>query len=236
MRLDKFVAHTSPHSRSEVRRLLRTDRLSVNGKPVRDAGLALQDTDVVTLDGCVLALAGLRYFMLHKPAGVVSATEDGTHRTALDLLQSERREGLHLAGRLDIDTTGLLLITDDGQWSHQMKAPGRHEKRYRVQTARPISQDAIAQFASGLRLRGEEDTPTRPARLEITGPCTALVWLQEGRYHQVKRMFAALGNHVEALHREAIAGIELDPALAPGAWRALSALEIACALPVDPPR
>lgn len=235
MRLDKFVAHSSPHSRSDVRRLLRDARLCVNGLPVRDAGLALGTNDVVTLDGQVLRLSGPRYFMLHKPAGVVSATEDGEHRTVLDLLQNENRDGLHVAGRLDIDTTGLVLITDDGQWSHRVKAPGRHEKRYRVQTARPIAAEAVAQFTSGLRLRGEEDTPTRPARLEIIGPCEALVWLQEGRYHQVKRMFAAIGNHVESLHREAVAGIELDPGLAPGAWRALTAAEIASALP-DPAR
>ncbi|MDI1302163.1 MAG: pseudouridine synthase [bacterium] len=236
MRLDKFVAHTSAHSRSDVRRLLRDKRVCVNGQPVRDAGLALTAADLVTLDGNALTLTGPRYFMLHKPAGVVSATEDSEHRTVLDLLQTEGREGLHVAGRLDIDTTGLVLITDDGQWSHRIKAPGRHEKRYRVQTARPIEADAVTRFAAGLSLRGEEDTPTRPARLEITGACEALVWLQEGRYHQVKRMFAAIGNHVDALHREAVAGIELDPALAPGAWRALTAEEIASGQLTDLPQ
>lgn len=230
MRLDKFVAHTSPHSRSEVRRLAHAGRLCVNGQPVRDPGLAVGENDVVTLDGERLSLRGPRYFMLHKPLGVVSATEDGQHRTVLDLLVGEAREGLHMAGRLDIDTTGLVLVTDDGQWSHRVKAPGRHFKRYRVRTARPIETSAIALFETGMRLRGEEDQPTLPARLEILGPQEALVWLQEGRYHQVRRMFAALGNHVEALHREAVAGIELDPALAPGGWRALTAAEIALGL------
>lgn len=229
MRLDKFVAHASPHSRSEVRQLLRAARICVNGMAVRNAGLTLTPVDVVTLDGMTLALGGPRYYMLHKPAGVVSATEDGAHSTVLDLLGKERREGLHMAGRLDIDSTGLVLITDDGQWSHRVKAPGRHEKRYRVQTARPVNKEAVVQFADGLRLRGEEETPTRPARLELVGPCEALVWLQEGRYHQVKRMFAAIGNHVEELHREAVSGIELDPALLPGQWRALTAREIASA-------
>lgn len=227
MRLDKFVAHTTPHSRSEVRLLLRAGRLRVNGQPVKDAGLALGHADAVTLDGTLLTLRGPRYFMLNKPAGVVSATEDGEHRTVLDLLRGENPEGLHIAGRLDIDTTGLVLITDDGQWSHRVKAPGRHEKRYRVQTARPIPDDAEAQFAGGLRLRGEEDQPTLPARLQKLGPCEALVWLQEGRYHQVKRMFAAIGNHVECLHREAVAGIELDLALSPGEWRPLTPGEVA---------
>jgi 16S rRNA pseudouridine516 synthase len=228
MRLDKFIAHNSPHSRSEVRLLLRAGRLTVNGAAVRDAGLILRPQDVVTLDGTALSARGPRYFMLHKPQGVVSATEDGDHRTVLDLLGGEERDGLHIAGRLDMDTTGLVLITDDGQWSHRIKAPGRHEKRYRVQTARPIATSAVAAFAGGLLLRGEEDQPTRPARLEIIAPCTALVWLQEGRYHQVKRMFAAIGNHVETLHREAVAGIELDLSLPEGGFRPLRPAEIAC--------
>lgn len=229
MRLDKFVAHTTPHSRSEVRQLARNGRLQVNGQPVRDPGLALASTDIVSLDGQELRLTGPRYYMLHKPAGVICATADGMHRTVLDLLPVAERRGLHVAGRLDIDTTGLVLLTDDGPWSHRLTAPGRHDKRYRVRTARPVDPATIAQFATGLHLRGEEDDPTLPARLEITAPCEALVWLQEGRYHQVKRMFAATGNHVDALHREAVAGIELDPALPPGSWRALSAAEIACA-------
>lgn len=227
MRLDKFVAHCTAHSRSEVRRLAHAGRLRVNGLAVRDAGLALSADDVVTLDEQRLRLSGPRYFMLHKPVDVVCATEDGDHVTVLDLLRGERRDGLHIAGRLDRDTTGLVLITDDGAWSHRLTAPGRHDKRYRVWTARPISAEAVAQFAAGLCLRGEEDDPTRPARLELVADCEALVWLQEGRYHQVKRMFAAVGNHVERLHREAVAGIELDPALAPGEWRALTAAEIA---------
>lgn len=227
MRLDKFIAHTSPYSRSEARQLLRAGRIAVNGRAVRDAALALNATDAVTLDGQPLALRGPRYLMLNKPLDVVCATEDGEHRTVLDLLRGEDREGLHVAGRLDIDTTGLVLITDDGQWSHRIKAPGRHEKRYRVRTARPIAADAADRFAAGLALRGEEERPTLPARLQLLGPCEALVWLQEGRYHQVRRMFAAIGNHVEALHREAVAGIELDPALAPGEWRELAPEEVA---------
>lgn len=231
MRLDKFIAHASPYSRSEARQLLRAGRIRVNGLPVKDAGLGLGPADIVTLDEQVLRRGGARYFMLNKPLGVVCATSDGGHVTVLDLLQGEDRASLHVAGRLDIDSTGLVLITDDGQWSHRIKSPGRHEKRYRVRTARPIAPETAVRFAEGLLLRGEEDRPTRPARLEQLGACEALVWLQEGRYHQLRRMFAALGNHVEALHREAVAGIELDPALTPGEWRALTAAEIACGAP-----
>jgi 16S rRNA pseudouridine516 synthase len=231
MRLDKFIAHATPHSRSEVRQLLRAGRIRVDDEPVRDAGLALREQSVVTLDGQVLTLHGPRHFMLNKPAGVICATTDGHHRTVIDLLRGQDPHGLHVAGRLDADTTGLVLITDDGQWSHRIKAPGRHEKRYRVRTARPITTDTVARFAEGLELRGEEDHPTLPARLQLIGPCEALVWLQEGRYHQVRRMFAAVGNHVEALHREAVAGIELDPALSPGEWRILTQAEVAAGMP-----
>lgn len=227
MRLDKFISNNSPYSRSEARRLLRSGRLLVNGKPTGDAGQILAASDEVTLDGKVLTARQPRYLMVHKPAGVVSATEDGGHRTVLDLLPATLRPDLHIAGRLDIDSTGLVLLTDDGQWSHRAKAPGQHEKRYRVATARPLEAGYAEAFATGLRLRGEEDQPTRPARLEVLAPCEALVWLQEGRYHQVKRMFAALGNHVESLHREAVGRIELDATLAPGQWRSLTAAEIA---------
>ena len=236
MRLDKFVTHSTPHSRSEVRFLLRDKRLQVNGEPVRNAGLILTENDQVTLDGTPLTLRGLRYIMLNKPVGVISATEDSHHQTVMDLLQTEDLRDLHIAGRLDIDTTGLVLITDDGQWAHRIKSPGRHEKRYRVITARPIPEDAASRFASGILLRGEEDAPTLPSRLQCIGDCEALVWLQEGRYHQVKRMFAAIGNHVESLHREAVAGIELDPALAPGEWRHLTVAEIAVGLPQAAPQ
>lgn len=226
MRLDKFVSHHTPYSRSEVRLLLRNGRLTVNGVVVKDAGLPLKETDEVSLDGAQICARGARYLMLHKPAGVVSATEDGGHRTVLDLLPANERKGLHLAGRLDIDTTGLVLLTDDGQWSHRAKAPGRHDKRYRVKTARPLEPHYAEAFAKGLQLRGEEDQPTLPARLQAVHDCEALVWLQEGRYHQVKRMFAALGNHVESLHREAVGQIELDPALAAGEWRWLTESEV----------
>ncbi len=226
MRLDKFIAHATPHSRREVRLLLRAGRIQVDGQTTDDASLALVPEARVTLDGQALSLSGPRYLMLHKPLDVICATTDGLHRTVLDLLRGEAA-GLHVAGRLDADSTGLVLLTDDGQWSHRIKAPGRHEKRYRVHTARPIAPDTAARFAAGLLLRGEEDQPTRPARLELLAPCEALVWLQEGRYHQLRRMFAAVGNHVTTLHREAVAGIELDSGLAPGEWRALTPAEVA---------
>ena len=187
MRLDKFIAHATPYSRSEVRQLLRAGRLAVDGVTVKDAGLPLGPDARVTLDGEPVTPRGPRYLMLNKPLDVVCATRDGLHRTVLDLLRGEDLDGLHVAGRLDADSTGLVLITDDGQWSHRIKAPGRHEKRYRVRTARPIDPDAIPRFAAGLALRGEEDDPTLPARLSLLDTCEALVWLQGTRTGEAAR-------------------------------------------------
>lgn len=226
MRLDKFVAHASGYSRSDVKRLLRAGHVTVNGILQKDPGLEIQVSDEVMLDDGLLALPGERYFMLHKPAGYVSATEDGGHLTVLDLMPAEQREGLMVAGRLDIDTTGLVLLTDDGQWSHRVRRPGGSFKRYRVQLKESLSADAQIRFAQGILLNGE-DKPTLPARLELLAERECRVWISEGRYHQVKRMFAAIGNHVAGLHREAVGDIELDKDLQPGQWRRLSAAEIA---------
>ena len=144
----------------------------------------------------------------------------------LALLDEPHRDLLHPVGRLDIDTTGLVLLSDDGRWSHGITAPRRHQgKRYRVALAESLTDEAAARFRSGLLLRGET-RPTLPAELEAESPTVVRVILREGRYHQVKRMFAALGNHVTALHREAIGGVVLDSELEPGQYRALSANEI----------
>ncbi len=226
MRLDRYISQSSGRSRSAVRALLQRDAVAVDGITVRDPSLQVSSANAVALEGVLLAPPGHRYFMLHKPLGVVCATEDGRHPTVISLLHEPRREALHPVGRLDIDTSGLLLVTDDGQWSHGITAPRRHkEKRYRATLAEPLSADAVAQFAAGLMLQGEE-RPTLPARLEPLAPTEARVTLQEGRYHQVKRMFAALGNRVVALHRESIGPVTLDPALAPGEYRPLRADEI----------
>jgi 16S rRNA pseudouridine516 synthase len=164
--------------------------------------------------------------MLHKPAGCVCATADREHRTVLDLLGAERASGLHIAGRLDIDATGLVLLTDDGDWSHRLTSP-RHSfpKTYRVTLDAPLGAQA-ATLRAGVALRNE---PRRcaPAALEPLGDNRWRVTIREGKYHQVKRMFAAVGNHVVALHRERIGRVALDPRLAPGEFRALTPDEIA---------
>lgn len=192
--------------------------------------MALGCTDRVTLDGQSIEPPGPRYFMLHKPAGYVSATVDAAHPTALELLRGEPRcLDLQIAGRLDRDTTGLLLLTDDGDWNHRLTSPARQcEKVYRVQLRDPLSAQAIAQLEAGILLRGEQ-RPTRPARVAITDQTDrrqVLLTILEGKYHQVKRMFAATGNLVLGLHRESIGGITLDPSLGPGEYRPLTAAEV----------
>lgn len=226
MRLDRYVSQAAGVSRAAVRALLRRGAVTVDGVVVKAADLHVSADSRVALEGQPLTLPSLRYFMLHKPAGVVCSTRDGGHATVLDLLDEPRRELLYPVGRLDVDTTGLVLLTDDGAWSHGITSPRRHRaKVYRAILAEPLAADAVACFAAGLRLKGEEK-PTLPAQLDTLSPTEVRITLHEGRYHQVKRMFAALGNRVIALHREAIGAVVLDASLAPGQYRALRTDEV----------
>ncbi|MCR6555561.1 16S rRNA pseudouridine(516) synthase RsuA, partial [Aeromonas sp. CPF2-S1] len=165
--------------------------------------------------------------MLHKPEGYVCSNEDPDHATVFHLLDEPAMGKLHVVGRLDLDTTGLVLITDDGQWSHRITSP-RHEcaKTYHVWLADPVSEEAISLFADGIYLRNENDK-TRPAELEILDEREARLTIHEGKYHQVKRMFAAIGNKVVGLHRERIGDLALDDELAPGEYRELTEEEVA---------
>ncbi len=226
MRLDRYVSQASGLSRSGAQRAIRGGEVAVNGVVQRRAALSLAATDLVSLGGCPLQLDGPRYFMLNKPAGVVSAREDSLHPCALDLLDEPRRASLHLVGRLDIDTTGLLLVSDDGAWSHRVTSPRRRcPKTYRVELAMPLDEEAAVRLRSGVSLR-RESRPCQPAGLEMISPTCCRLTLTEGRYHQVKRMMAAVGNRVLALHREQVGSIVLDPDLAPGAYRPLTPAEI----------
>jgi 16S rRNA pseudouridine516 synthase len=153
MRLDKFLASVTDLSRSDAKRAIREQRVTVAGRTVADAQCEVDVAAQVALDGRVLRSALPRYFMLHKPDGYVCATKDRSHLTVLDLLREDNLEALHIAGRLDVDTTGLVLLTDDGQWSHRVTAPKSDcEKTYLVQTAEPIDPQAVEQFARGLFL------------------------------------------------------------------------------------
>jgi 16S rRNA pseudouridine516 synthase len=167
-----------------------------------------------------------RYFMLHKPQGCVSATADPVHPTVLDWLVEPDKHELHIAGRLDFNTTGLMLITNDGQWSRRLTQPQtKLPKVYLVHTEQDIGPEYAATFAAGLYF-AFEDLTTQPAELELLGPRTARLSIIEGRYHQVKRMFGHFDNKVICLHRERMGPLVLDATLAPGEYRELTDEEI----------
>jgi 16S rRNA pseudouridine516 synthase len=226
MRLDKFVCDCTGLTRSQAGKLIRQGEIQLNGMLCKQPAQQIKTSDVVLLDDEPLQLTGPRYILLHKPAGYVCSTDDPDHNTVFVLLDEPNINKLHTVGRLDLDTTGLLLITDDGQWSHKISSP-KHEcaKTYRAWLADPVEHSAIALFAEGVLLRGEK-TPTKPAQLEIVSPTECLLTIHEGRYHQVKRMFAAIGNKVVQLHRERVGPLSLDAGLAEGEYRHLTAEEI----------
>ncbi|GAB3290185.1 pseudouridine synthase [Parahaliea aestuarii] len=226
-RLDRFVSQQTGISRREVRLLLALQRIHVDGEPAHAINQVIEQFSRVSLDGRILQSARAVYLMLNKPAGVVSATRDERHRTVIDLLGDRDTSDLHIAGRLDASSTGLLLLTNDGRWSRWLSSPEqRIAKRYRVTLAKPLTPDYVAAFAEGMYFAYEGIT-THPAALTILSEFEAEVALTEGRYHQIKRMFGRFRNPVQTLHRVAIGSLELDPDLAPGQSRALSADELA---------
>ncbi|KJG12746.1 16S rRNA pseudouridylate synthase [Photobacterium iliopiscarium] len=227
MRLDKFLGTTLGITRREAGKLLRDKMIEVDGEIVRSASFSVGDDNNVEFNGRPLRLQGPRYFMLNKPQGFVCSHVDDFNPTVFVLFDEVSPEKMHVAGRLDSDTTGLTLLTDDGQWSHRITSP-RHvcEKVYLVETADPIVAENIAQFEAGVQLNGEEGL-TRPAKLEIVGEREGVLTITEGKYHQVKRMFAAVGNRVVGLHRDRVGSLELDEDLEPGQYRPLTAEEVA---------
>lgn len=228
MRLDRLLANRPHCSQQQARLLLAAGRIRVNAAIERDGRRDIRIFDRVELDEQQLqAGKPARFFMLHKPAGCVSATSDPQHPTVLDLLREPDKAELHIAGRLDFNTTGLVLITNDGLWSRRLTQPASLQgKCYLVETEDPIDPACVACFAEGIHFRFENLT-TRPAHLELLGPCSARLTLHEGRYHQVKRMFGHFRNRVVALHRERMGALQLDPALRPGDYRPLRSEEIA---------
>ncbi|HEX5676400.1 MAG TPA: pseudouridine synthase [Alcanivorax sp.] len=234
MRLDRFVGQHNAQGRRSVRLLLAAGRVTVDGRVIRDGRHDVGPFTPVALDGEPLDVPRPAYWMLHKPPGCVSATRDRRHRTVLDWLEPADAEGLHLAGRLDFNSTGLMLLTNDGRWSRRLTDP-RHKlpKVYWVRTEEPITAEYVTLFAAGLYFP-YEGRVTRPAGLEILAEREARVTLYEGLYHQIKRLFGHFDNRVVALHRERIGPIRLDPSLAPGQYRALGADEIRLPGPAEP--
>ncbi len=237
-RIDKFISNNTDHSRSDVRRLIKAKRVELNGELVDGVDVRTKTSkDIVMLDGVRVEPIGDVYLVLNKPQGYVCANEDGQHPTVIDLIKQSANfagaklkplpfKDLQIAGRLDLDTTGMVLITNDGKWNHNITSPSVDCKKvYRVSLDEPLSPAAPAQFAKGVQLEGEKKM-TRPAFLEVISPKKVRVSLSEGKYHQVKRMFAATGNHVTQLHRESIAGLTLDSSLDQAQFRYLSDEEL----------
>lgn len=227
MRVDRFLSNLPRFNRKQVRLLLVERRIRVDGVAVSDPHHEVREFSRVCLDDEVLqAGKPARYFMLHKPRGCVSATLDPEHPTVLDWLDEPDKGELHIAGRLDFNTTGLLVITNDGQWSRRLTQPQtKLPKVYRVETQQDIGPEYAPTFAAGLYF-AFEDLTTQPAELTLLGPRTARLSIVEGRYHQVKRMFGHFDNKVIELHRERMGPLVLDATLAPGEYRALTDAEI----------
>ncbi|HEY1081438.1 MAG TPA: pseudouridine synthase [Prosthecobacter sp.] len=227
MKLDRFLAKQSSLGRTAAHRLIAARRVCVDGEICTDNQREVDRFTRIGLDGTPLQEAERAlYILLHKPAGILSATSDPVHPTVIDLLEDPDRHTLHIAGRLDRSTTGLVLLTNDGRWSKRLMEPvERVPKVYLVETAEDIPPEAVAAFAAGFYFH-TEDLTTLPADLEILAPRQARLTLYEGRYHQVKRMFHRIQNRVVALHRESIGPLRLTPDLQPGQWRFLTPEEV----------
>ncbi len=224
-RLDKLIALNCNVSRRDARQLIKDSAVTVNGRCVLRAEELIDiENDDISVKGYNFTLKEHIYIMLHKPRGVISATEDPTKETVIDIIPDElKRRSLFPCGRLDRDTTGLLIITDDGALAHRIMSPSHHVyKTYEAILSFPIDENDIARLEAGITLGdGTECLPARVKAAEKDGLPAAVIQIKEGKYHQVKRMFAALGNNVEHLHRAGIGALKLDPGLEEGQCREL---------------
>jgi 16S rRNA pseudouridine516 synthase len=240
MRLDKFICKSTELTRNEAKKLLKNGEVRVNGEVAKNAAMQVHENNTITLDGQTLSARSSRYFILHKVVDSICSNVDEVYPSVLHFIDVDKAFDLHIAGRLDADTTGLVLITDDGRWSHNVISPKKHcEKVYRVWLRNAIDAiklpELVAKFEQGIQLQGETNL-TRPAVLKSVAQSDlvdldahqheVLLTITEGKYHQVKRMFAAVGNRVVRLHREQVGQISLAD-LAPGEWRSLTEQEIA---------
>lgn len=228
-RLDKIIASQGKYSRSEVKKLVKAGLVMLNGEKVKSADVkADAEKDTVTVDGEIISYKKHIYIMLNKPEGVVSATDDPVHKTVIDLVPPALfRQGLFPAGRLDGDTTGFVLITDDGDFAHRILSPKNHiMKTYHATLDHSLTDEDIIKFSEGIELR--DGTLCLEAQVKMISeyPPVAEVKIHEGKYHQVKRMFAALGNKVIALRRVKMGGLDLDESLREGECREITAQEL----------
>ena len=222
-RVDKILSDSGVGSRKDIKKLIAVGRVAVNGVICRDgADKVERENTIILCDNVRINTSRYRYFVMNKPSGVITATEDKSKKTVLDLLSdSDRRLGLFPVGRLDKDTTGLLLLTNDGDFAHKIISPGCHvNKCYIAHTDGTPDENAVRAFASGLVL--SDGTECQTALLEIIDSGVCAVTIHEGKYHQVKRMLAAVGCPVLELNRISVGGFKLGSELPKGAYRELS--------------
>ena len=225
-RIDKIIGNQTEYSRKDVKKLVLQKRVKVNGELVLKSDIKINpENDMISIDGKDINVTEYVYLILNKPQGYISATEDRSQKTVLDLIDEKysHRE-LFPAGRLDKDTTGMMIITDDGQFAHNILAPKKHiSKTYEVEIDIPVTEEMRLGFEKGINLN---DGVCKTAKLEITGKYTAIVVLTEGRYHQIKRMFGCFGAKVTKLHRIAMGFLKLPEELKEGEARELSDKEL----------
>lgn len=219
-RLDRFISEKCQINRKNVRLLLAQKRVSVDGVIASDIAQAIDNFSLIKFDGQIIQANRALYIMLHKPVGVVCATKDDKHKTVIDLLclnlTAAEKTSLHIVGRLDLNTSGLVLLTNDSRWSEQLTSPNsKVAKRYLVTLKNPLLHDYINAFAKGMYF-AYEDITTKPVTLNIRSKYSAEVVLTEGRYHQIKRMFGRFDNPVIALHRTSIGSYSLNENLSVG--------------------
>ncbi|HEY7866312.1 MAG TPA: 16S rRNA pseudouridine(516) synthase RsuA [Psychromonas sp.] len=226
MRLDKYICESTTMTRSQAKKVIIQGRITSSDTTVRNTAYKVSENEPIRFDGNLMNVRGTRYIMLNKPKDYICSNVDEQLPSIINLIKVDKPGQLCIAGRLDADTTGLALITDDGQWSHKITSPRRNcSKRYRATLAQPVEENAVSLFKEGIQLKSE-NAPCLPATLEILTNNEVLLTIEEGKYHQVKRMFAAIGNLVVELHREQIGQIELDAQLKLGEWRYLTDEEV----------
>lgn len=227
MRLDKFLSNAGVGSRSQVKVMIKKGQVTINDCMARSGDDSIdENTDVIVCQGKRITLTKYRYFMLHKPAGVVSATEDNLDRTVLDCLSKKDAKDLFPVGRLDKDTTGLLLLTNDGELSHNLLSPRKHvDKTYYVTCECEVTEVQLEALRKGVDIGDDKITLPALARAGVQSSELYLT-IREGRFHQVKRMLQAVGNKVVALKRLSMGSLKLDENLKPGEYRALTAEEL----------
>ncbi len=224
VRLDKFVCKSTELSKSEAIKCISLGKLSVNDQIITNEATQVHENNVIRLNGVKLKARDFRYILMHKPAGTICSNIDEVYPSLFNYLDVDKATELHIAGRLDVDTTGLVLITDNGRWSFNITLPSKKcRKVYRVNLSKELKDDVASQFMQGVQLQGEPQL-TLPATLAVISPKEVLLTITEGKFHQVKRMFAAVGNRVVSLHREQIGDISLDVEV--GQWRYLTSDEI----------